>query len=128
MCPRVVESLLHASYVLAHPHDPTPLSPAPPPPPRTHQKKRDVISFNPSEGMIPAKTKMRTFVLFVPPTAGRYVVRAFYEVHSSEDPVRLQWLKELKDGTLATGAVCALACCVGGIRVCGGGCCCGCCC
>lgn len=69
------------------------------------QKRREVISFNPSNGIIPAKTKMRTYVLFVPPTAGRYVVKAFYEVQSSEDPVRTAWLKEFAEDTLATGAL-----------------------
>ena len=37
--------------------------------------------------------------------AGRYVVKAFYEVQSSEDPVRTAWLKEFAEDTLATGAL-----------------------
>ena len=68
------------------------------------QKKKDIISFSPSSGVIPAKTRLRTYVLFVPPTAGRYVVRAFYEVHNDVDPVRTAWLKELADEGLTAGA------------------------
>jgi hypothetical protein len=51
----------------------------------TARKPKATISFSPSHGSVPAHTKMTTYVVFVPPAAGKYVVRAFYEIHSLDD-------------------------------------------
>lgn len=51
----------------------------------TARKPKATISFSPSHGSVPAHTKMTTYVAFVPPAAGKYVVRAFYEIHSLDD-------------------------------------------